>query len=899
MMVPPPQLQQGAPHPGFYPQGRPPIAAPPPNVVARPSTNGARQGAPHGQPGHLEQDCARCRALMERVIAESKQSAAAHRQEQELKATTQESREDEELRRAMEESLAISQIERSKEEELERQVLEQSRREAEAEEEERRRRTEANTQAALERSRALAEEEERRRRAEVELEREIEARVLEESRIEQEREWRRREEEEQQFLQAIEAERRGEEDMWQRMQHEARYAPAFQAYETQRRQSVRRKQRQQSYMTELRTRPLPPPPPQLELESREAVQRAPNAHAEELLVPPSPAADLEDLLAEEYNPFGDDAEAPPTYDETVNSSEASHEQATTQNLVAPEPQRPPLPLRMSSPGPGPVAAPMSSEGSQAHAPRSSFLPQPRSPLPPPIPRPWSAAPNLPSTSTLPLPAPAVAPVITPQRTPSPGLSIASTHPTESPRQAQSRPPRGPRLHALLQPLAARPQLGAIGDRPVEIETESMMASPLSPMRHSSSGETHGPSLPSSRPSSLRSGIFAADSPSSTGLHSPFPTHQDSDASGPSTQPLESPGSARPSISSSTAPRFEQKTPQGVDWGYSSYPFEARLRATPDATSSVEGKEFFPSTITLRAHSDDTEGNANYFVVRAQTWKALLRALAWFGNSRIEAGPEEIADAVNSKGKSPASKPTAGSCRLRIELEFITPHRWDVPLEAVEPLDAGVGNPSAKPARVAVCLSLVQSRTPDMAAALVVKNRALDTRCIASACSRRSLILPSRPPTLPVSVVDLAQHMHAAYAFSAACPSAGSSSYGASSPRDLASAIEKHDVKYFNKRRKEAAARLGPQQAAEAAEHDDPTGLQMASTAELTEEPGTLSRMKGRIKKKILGREESAVDDDLSTWITPFGEFNSKCFSEIRLTASCSQTFPSTAKHNYM
>ena len=123
----------------------------------------------------------------------------------------------------------------------------------------------------------------------------------------------------------------------------------------------------------------------------------------------------------------------------------------------------------------------------------------------------------------------------------------------------------------------------------------------------------------------------------------------------------------------------------------------------------------------------------------------------------------------------------------VDVEFVTPQRWDVALEriGVDEAQASSSRPAPatmlnrKPARVSVCLSLVQVRPPQLSSVLAVRSRELDTACLERGSARRALILPTRPPALPLSVVELAQHLHSSHAFSAAAPSAASSSAAAS------------------------------------------------------------------------------------------------------------------------
>ena len=880
------------PQPSYY--GRPPqqpqYAGP---GVPLPSPMNGSFNPPHGQPGHFEKGCEQCRHLIERVYAESRQSAEADgRRRTELEAQeaeriqrmAQQSREEEEMQRAMQESLALSEEQKVKErerdqhEQLEERVLEESRRSAQQQEEALRRIAQVQTEAALQRSRAQAEADERRRREEEERERAIEARVLEESRKEQEREWRRREEEETLFLQAIQAENGGAAGLWQQMQNDAAFAPAFEA---QRRHSLRAPRRRPQARG---SSPLPPLPPRLELEPRGEFHANPGADPV-FPASPGPGEEEEEELAD---PFSDAAEVPPLYEEAIQAPVPATAGPTLEYFPRADVERPPL--VQSSSEPGPVTA-------VAH----QLLPPP----------------NAVAIAASPEPA-----VVT-------ASSSAASSPLHSPHALSSSPipvrhsssgmrsrplPRVPGLQGLLQPLV--PPQDAAPHRPVEIEDfDSIIATTRSSRSNSSlslNDHTASPShahesiqnelssaqadaarRPSASPStrSFTGSLLSVETGSSVShdyraqslahssnripqslSQSAMPSAQSSHASlaAASSSDVSLPlASTSGTASSSRVPRFEQKTPQGVDWGYAAAPFEENLYASPTGSSIMEGKDHFPTIVTLHAHADKGKSLATrsqYFVIRAQTWKALLRALAWFGNTRIEAGPEEVANAApDATGRNGQE---VGQCRLMIDVEFVTPQRWDVQLEGIEPRAREAG-PSlhAKPARVAVCLSLVQTRSAAISSVLIVNNRELDTRCLQRGSSRKALILPSKPPTLPISVVDLAQHMHASHAFSAACPSTSSSMMNAS-PRDLHNAVEKHDHKYFAKRRKEGAARLG---APEETLADDPTGIHHAATGEYVQ-PNALGRMKGKVMKKLAKkRDDQALNEDLSTWITPLGE----------------------------
>jgi hypothetical protein len=224
-----------------------------------------------------------------------------------------------------------------------------------------------------------------------------------------------------------------------------------------------------------------------------------------------------------------------------------------------------------------------------------------------------------------------------------------------------------------------------------------------------------------------------------------------------------------------AMNFQQKQMKGTDFGYSSEPFGTSLYIE----SLSEAKSTFPNIITLRKCKTDGSMNDQncFFVVRAPSWKALVRALAWYGNTRIEAGPEEVVD-------FPQGVP------LRIEIEFVTPSKVSKPNES-----------QFQKAHVSVCFSLAipslkEAPPLPLLTSLKQSSRALDSAYLRQGATRRVIALPSQPPKLPLDVVRLAQHMHRAHTFSAACPSTGATALH--SPRDLHHAVERHDVGYVAK-----------------------------------------------------------------------------------------------------
>lgn len=218
--------------------------------------------------------------------------------------------------------------------------------------------------------------------------------------------------------------------------------------------------------------------------------------------------------------------------------------------------------------------------------------------------------------------------------------------------------------------------------------------------------------------------------------------------------------------------YLQRAMKATGFGYCSEPFSPNVSSLG---SYADGR--FPNTIQLRAPPLDGTlyQEKAFFVIRAPSWKSLLRAMAWYGNTRIEAGPEEVVD--SPQGLS-----------LLVDIEFVTPVKADL------------SKPRA--AQASVCFSLMQRSTsthPVMEPyhyALKNASRALDASYVRQGSTRRVISLPRQAPKLPIEMVRLAQHMHAAHTFSAACPSTGSTALH--SPRDLHHAVEKHDIGYVAK-----------------------------------------------------------------------------------------------------
>ncbi|KDN53511.1 hypothetical protein K437DRAFT_265578 [Tilletiaria anomala UBC 951] len=992
-------LSPQANSPFFQHQQRQPLLPPPPHPQPGPSASwSGAMNAPHGAPGHLEWDCAQCAALIESVYAASRETAEEEmrrRSELEAKRQQQASREEEELQRALRESLALDAEQRRRKEEAgaERVALEESLRTALQEQETESLRREAEVQttaAALARSREQASDDARRRRSREELEQAIEARVMGESKREQELEWHRREEEERMFLQALKDESQGQASVWERMQRDDAFKPAFDAH---RRHSMKigRKSGRHGNATGTdsgsQSGTTSGGGSSIGQQGHGPLSREPEVGAEpldELASPSMPSASDLTLgssgpatpgdLGIALNPFTDAAEAPPLYEDVTPSPSSLHSalgvvsDSTAASIALAAPERPPLSSRSSEPRP---LASMFAVLSVSPGPSLSSSPSTlHRHLPQSTPHPHSQAQA--EISPLPSSMPQIPPKLPAMR-----QSLNGMHSRPLPRIPQSLVPA---LSVALSPAAVSLQHAEldsferiIGDRdplptpppPVppppplplsmpRLRSESMPSAPvaqaatlqarnLSPLpsvrttaiEDLDSDEEENRALSSrqsqstcSRSASIVSGAsgqyngnagasllsLASNIALGSGSHgqeqglevqsldTKFYIPRAHVASQQSLRTVASEIShtsiSRPQSTSSAAgisgacasiPRFEQKTPESVDWGYASSPFDTKLYASPQSMTVSESKQYFPTVITLRAHDGNPDARAAraapaqtyYFVIRAQTWKALLRAMAWFGNTRIEAGPEEVVEAATSAATAESkagpgvqeARPLtdAGACKLMIDLEFVTPQRWDVSLAPIVPEGThGVqgSNGNDKPAFVAVCLSLVQHRSAEVSSVLAFNNRKLDTMYLQHGSARRAVILPQRPPPLPISVVDLAQRMHGAHAFSAACPSISSSSNMAASPRDLHNAIEKHDVKFFGKRRKEAGNKGQGGSRAHLTVSDDPTGMHIAATGAVSERTA-LERMKGAVKKLAKRRDDHELNEDLSTWITPF------------------------------
>lgn len=475
------------------------------------------------------------------------------------------------------------------------------------------------------------------------------------------------------------------------------------------------------------------------------------------------------------------------------------------------------------------------------------------------------------------------------------------------------------------------------------------------LQHRSSSSSSGRSHLEGLLAPLSPGPSLAAAPN---LASPSPTPSGSEESSPAPQAAtaspsipergssqKAPASKRSSVSaSSIAPEQRgQRALAGIEFGYSGLPFapnldKSRLPSVQSATATAStsscstsvssAKTLFPSSIELSSVTKPTTDSASsFFVIRAHSWKSLLRAIAWYGNSRVEASPEEVAAASDRRSR----------CLLRAEVEFVTPTRVDLGYGVAEYARAAQSTGSMPrnpwPAHVALCLSLLplssskSSSSGEASAWLksdeyqVIKreSRRLDAYYAGRGSTRRLIQLARQPPALPVALVQVAQLLHASHTFSAACPSSGSTARH--SPRDLHHAIERHDEGFVRKQKAMLAAgsvlasqsnglastsslassnpRLSMQAPSRASsstdvnrdadddvdvveddeEHDfnDFSLLEHGLTADGSFDAqdkvlmGKRQKLKAKVKRRLAKRNSDGrvVDEDLATWITPF------------------------------
>ncbi|KAJ9479779.1 Ubiquitin C-terminal hydrolase CreB [Pseudozyma hubeiensis] len=367
---------------------------------------------------------------------------------------------------------------------------------------------------------------------------------------------------------------------------------------------------------------------------------------------------------------------------------------------------------------------------------------------------------------------------------------------------------------------------------------------------------------------------------------------------------------------------------GIDFGYGSLPFAPKLdRGWPAShpasasTSASPNKSSFPTTIELshitkNAGPDAGLSGCSFFILRAHSWKSLLRAIAWYGNSRIEASPSQVAAASDKRTR----------CLLRAEVEFVTPTRVDIGhvgqyVKAAQSNGSMPTNPS--PAHVSLCLSLMpisSAKSGEASAWLksdeyqIIKreSRRLDAWYAGKGSTRRLVQLARQPPALPIAVVQIAQLLHTSHTFSAACPSSGSTARH--SPRDLHHAIERHDEGFVRKQQAMLSAgsalasndggasssalnnpRLSLQAQPRTSSFNNSKGAGDANDLDDDDDDdevdfndfslladgsfdaqdqvlmGKRQRLKAKVKRRLAKRASDGrvVDEDLAAWITPF------------------------------
>lgn len=314
--------------------------------------------------------------------------------------------------------------------------------------------------------------------------------------------------------------------------------------------------------------------------------------------------------------------------------------------------------------------------------------------------------------------------------------------------------------------------------------------------------------------------------------------------------------------SQSVPTVGQTTPLGIDWGYSDTAFGTELRVGPrhnyrgdtgggdeagdESQETTAGKDRFPHIITLTSSgepssplSPSSSGSSAgpFFTIRCGSWRLLLRTLAWLGNTCVEAGPSEVADAAHEQR----------TWMLRMEVEFVTPSisssggfRRTSASSLLAPEHYGVGeypqgatlqdivkraeerlSDTERHQGLAACVSLCISLVPHLGergkgkatatpTALPDSERHLDMSYLQRGSSRKVLKLPPSSMglspmmttkvkggfDLPCTLITLAQNLQKAHRFSAACPTSGYTARH--TPRDLYHIIDAHDEKFVKK-----------------------------------------------------------------------------------------------------
>jgi len=682
-----------------------------------------------------------------------------------------------EASRIDEEAAERRRLEKQREEEEHRRLLiEESRQSARREDEERIRRAHAEL---FERSRREAEELEQKRRSEEERLQAMEAAAMEESRLEMEQEWKRRDEAERAMEEF--AQRGGNQEeaaYWQQVSDDQAYNLAVEMNRTL------SSSNEGASSSRLSRRPLPPTPGLAALAAGVEGASPTTDTSEEWDHPDEDSVEASDG----EDPFSDQAEALPSYDEVRTDRPPEAPQVIPDHVQF----APPLAMAMANHD---NTLELPSRQPEKTAPSADTTPRAQ-------------------LRNLPIPAP----------TPSQAAASGSLLPSA---MAQAKQPA--RLQDVPLPT------------PPSIQAEQGQASPSTPA-------AVAPAIVISR-ASTRSTIASARSNGSA-------------RSGEQSLPSIGESSTPSTEVSSSRHSLQQRAMKGTDFGYSYEPFSPDLQLEDGEID----KKHFPGTIQIKATRADgsLRERQAYFTIRAHSWKMLLRALAWYGNTRVEAGAEEVVD---------ASTPL----KLRAEVEFVTPTKVEVSAGPTSVQEA------YKNAHVAVCMSLIGSKslkTSDAALSSLLKqsSRSLDASYLRRGSTRRVIMLPSQAPILPVTIVRLAQHMHQAHLFSAACSSTSHTSLH--SPRDLTYAIDRHDYNYLaklKKKRRDVDGAEGAEARVEQEGQDGNTSDDGMMDPEVVEAfgegesgaSGRMSRVKAKVMRKLAGRsgEGGGANQDLESWIS--------------------------------
>lgn len=268
-----------------------------------------------------------------------------------------------------------------------------------------------------------------------------------------------------------------------------------------------------------------------------------------------------------------------------------------------------------------------------------------------------------------------------------------------------------------------------------------------------------------------------------------------DAAGPS-----SPEASREKSPTCSTASSGPRTPLGLSWGYSTHPFATSLdqcsgngsdSSSPSEPSAPRAARF-PSTIALASPSMASHTS---FTMRSGSWKLLLRALAWLGNTQVAAE-------------------TPGEARLLIDVEFVTPTHTQQRDHHLHRQKWPTGAPIAC---VSVSLRLSSPAAPAATAASQQQaSRELDSEYLKHG-SKRTILSTATSTAglgLPCTLLDVAQYLSACRAGSSGEESTSSSRFccsstPASAVPGLAQRIEEHDGAFIDRgevrRQIEAAA----------------------------------------------------------------------------------------------